>query len=359
MTATDTAEVSAMVLDQADRLFNQHVTRAVLQQADEGVWPEALWREVEQAGLPLALVPEDDGGSGLPVAAAMRLVRLAAYHCVPMPVAETMLAQSLWCAAGGTPLPGTVTLGPTQPGAVTTLQGEGPDYRLFGRLDWVPWGGSADHVLLLAKGSAGDQRLVVIGRGAMDTQSRRSLAAEPRDSLVLDGVAVMAAQLRAAPSACAAGMLPLGAFLRVQQMVGAMQRCLDWSVAYAGTRIQFGRPIAKFQAVQHMLAVAAGQVASATAVADQCLESYDTAGFEFAVALAKARCGEASGQVTGVAHQVHAAMGFTQELPLHFATRRLWSWREEFGTDSYWQEHIGRLVCAGGGAALWTRLVGD
>jgi acyl-CoA dehydrogenase len=50
-------------------------------------------------------------------------------------------------------------------------------------------------------------------------------------------------------------------------------------------------------------------------------------------------------------------MGFTQEHPLHRATRRLWSWRDEFGSDALWQERIGRAVCAGGGAALWPMLV--
>ena len=51
-------------------------------------------------------------------------------------------------------------------------------------------------------------------------------------------------------------------------------------------------------------------------------------------------------------------MGFTQEHPLHFATRRLWSWRDEFGHEAFWQERIGRLACADGGDALWRRLVG-
>lgn len=56
-------------------------------------------------------------------------------------------------------------------------------------------------------------------------------------------------------------------------------------------------------------------------------------------------------------HQVHGAMGFTQEHALHFATRRLWSWRDECGAESFWQEWIGRTVCRNGGAALWPSLV--
>jgi acyl-CoA dehydrogenase len=49
-------------------------------------------------------------------------------------------------------------------------------------------------------------------------------------------------------------------------------------------------------------------------------------------------------------------MGFTQEHPLHYSTRRLWSWRDEFGGESHWQAEIGRLVCSHGGVALWRRL---
>ena len=49
--------------------------------------------------------------------------------------------------------------------------------------------------------------------------------------------------------------------------------------------------------------------------------------------------------------------GFTQEHPLHFATRRLWSWRDEFGNEAFWQERIGRLVASRGGEALWQTVV--
>ena len=50
-------------------------------------------------------------------------------------------------------------------------------------------------------------------------------------------------------------------------------------------------------------------------------------------------------------------MGFTQEHPLHHATRRLWSWRDEFGSDACWQRRLGEAACAAGGEALWPTLV--
>jgi len=49
-------------------------------------------------------------------------------------------------------------------------------------------------------------------------------------------------------------------------------------------------------------------------------------------------------------------MGFTREHPLHYATRRLWSWRDEFGAEAYWQTEIGRAVAAKGADRLWAML---
>ena len=108
-------DMSAIVLEQADRLFQQHVNKEILSAADNGEWPAALWAALEDAGLPLAMVPEFAGGVGLATADVANLIRRAAFHSVPLPLAETMLANRLWTDAGGEPLEGAVTLGPTNP----------------------------------------------------------------------------------------------------------------------------------------------------------------------------------------------------------------------------------------------------
>ena len=63
-----------------------------------------------------------------------------------------------------------------------------------------------------------------------------------------------------------------GALMRSVQMAGALQRALGYSLQYANERVQFGRPIGKFQAVQHMLAVLAGHAAATAAAADAAIE---------------------------------------------------------------------------------------
>ncbi|HEX4184558.1 MAG TPA: acyl-CoA dehydrogenase, partial [Stellaceae bacterium] len=62
---------------------------------------------------------------------------------------------------------------------------------------------------------------------------------------------------------------------------------------------------------------------------------------------------EAAGTGAAIAHQVHGAMGFTYEHSLHHATRRLWSWREEFGNEAVWAARLGRMVAQHGADGLW------
>ncbi|WP_430396108.1 acyl-CoA dehydrogenase family protein [Ferrovibrio sp.] len=339
-------ELSAIVTEQAGRLLQQRVTKEVLLAADQGEWQAGLWREVEKAGLPLALLSEAAGGVGLGAVDALGLVRQAGYHALPLPLPEHMLAARLWCEAGGDLPDGVITLAPETLGLTQgCIQGDAKR---------VPWGAVADHILLLLRDAAGALHLALLPKGVAKAQSRRNVAYEPRDTLLCDGLAV---KTLPAPAAIGAdGLLPLGALLRAQQMVGAMERALDHGLDYANERVQFGRAIGKFQAVQHMLAVAAGHLAAATAAADLAVKAWDSDGFGFAIAVAKARVGEAAGEVAAISHQVHGAMGFTQEHPLHFATRRLWSWRDEFGNESLWQQRLGELVCAQGGEKLWSLL---
>jgi alkylation response protein AidB-like acyl-CoA dehydrogenase len=119
--------------------------------------------------------------------------------------------------------------------------------------------------------------------------------------------------------------------------------------------VQFGRPIGKFQAIQQQLALLAEEAAAALVAVEsaaQCIAEGRSSA-DFAMAAAKIRAGEAAGRVAEIAHQVHGAIGFTEEHSLHHLTRRLWSWRDEFGDEAYWALSLGRLVAKAGGVGLW------
>jgi alkylation response protein AidB-like acyl-CoA dehydrogenase len=124
------------------------------------------------------------------------------------------------------------------------------------------------------------------------------------------------------------------------------------TVTYANERVQFGRPIGKQQAVQQMLAILAGQVAACGGAADIAGTAFDTLDL-MAIAAAKVRAGEAVSIAAPIAHQVHGAIGFTEEHRLHFFTRRLWAWRDEFGSERHWSAILGRHAISAGSDGLW------
>jgi acyl-CoA dehydrogenase len=163
-------------------------------------------------------------------------------------------------------------------------------------------------------------------------------------------------------------LLLIGAAVRCMQMAGALQAILDVSVAYANQRVAFEKPIGKFQAIQHSLAKLAGEAAAALAAAGSAADAIASAadaissaaqfdaGTFLEVASAKIRVGEAAATGAAIAHQVHGAIGFSQEHVLHRYTQRLWAWRDDFGGESYWALRLGRMVAVNGADALWPML---
>jgi acyl-CoA dehydrogenase len=200
--------------------------------------------------------------------------------------------------------------------------------------------------------AAGDTLVLAELSGATAEQGV-NMADEPRDTLDLGRARIVAAaQMNGAVRVVEAD----GALLRAVQLAGALSRVLDHSLTWAGDRVQFGKPISKFQAIQHLMAQLAAETAAASAAVDMAVEASVAAPDRFAVAVAKARAGEAAGKGSAIAHQAFGAMGFTREHQLQYATRRLWSWRDEFGGEAYWQAELGRTIAAKGADRLWATL---
>jgi alkylation response protein AidB-like acyl-CoA dehydrogenase len=144
----------------------------------------------------------------------------------------------------------------------------------------------------------------------------------------------------------------------VSLMAGAMGQALSLSIEHVNTRQQFGRPLGKFQAVQQSLAVMACEVravdAAAAALAARLdAVNLDPSAADFEIAAAKLRANRAVGIVTAIAHQVHGAIGFTEEYDLRRVTIPLMRWRSAHGNDAYWAERLGKQVASFGGRGLW------
>ena len=343
-----------LLADTCTRLFTDQVTPALIEAAEKGTWPAALWQQLEENGLTLPQIPEAHGGAGGEWGDAQVVLAAAGRFAVPLPVAETMIGAWLLSASRLNVPMGPITVAPVRPAENLTLVRDGGSWRLSGRASRVPWGVSAGHVVVLAEGD-GKPMIALVKGGTAKAEADVNLAQEPRDTLTWSRTPVLAA------AAVGAGLPPdalmlAGAMARAAQMAGGLEFLLAQSVKYVTERIQFGRPLASFQAIQHQLALLAGHTAAAGMAAQKAFAAMDGGDAGFEIAVAKIRTGEASGLGAGIAHQCHGAIGFTYEHTLHFVTRRLWSWRAEFGAEPYWAATLGREVAGRGADALWTHL---
>jgi acyl-CoA dehydrogenase len=333
-----------------DRVVEEHCSKSVRESAESGEWPAALWNALDEVGLVSSALPESAGGSGLDFGDALFALRRTAYHAAPVPLAETMVAGRMLVAAGLEVPKGAITVAPVHVGDRLQVV----DGRVSGHALRVPWGHQCAHAVIF--GRSGDTEMVgLVSAKAAAGSVEKNLAGEPRVAMAFEAERLISM----APLANAAMRLEAeGALCRSVQMAGALERTLEYAIQYANERVQFGRPIGKFQAIQHLLAVLAGQVAASSAAADAAVESSIDVPDEMMVAVAKARIGEAAGKAAEIAHQVHGAMGYTREHNLHYVTRRLMAWRDEFGNETHWQTRLGRMVAARGADALWPLLTG-
>ena len=335
----------------ADALLTRHCDAAVREAAEESGWAGALWDSLDQAGFTRLGVPEAAGGSGGDCADALTLLQAAGRHAVPLPLAESSLLGGWLLAAAGLDLPaGPLSVPVPHPGDELRVSGG----QVSGRLHRVPWGGRAAAVAALASSPDGPV-VVALDPGQAAVTTARNLAGEPRDLLVFDGTALAGDRVAAAPPGTAERLALRGALSRTALLAGACARAASLTVEYAHQRQQFGRPIARFQAVGSRLVQLASEaelaVLGATVAAIQFTARDLDAAFE--VGAARVTASRAAAQVGPHAHQVHGAIGMTREYELHHLTRRLLAWRDEWGGAAHWGTQLGERVLRDGADALW------
>ena len=134
-------------------------------------------------------------------------------------------------------------------------------------------------------------------------------------------------------------------YLAMEQ-VGASQACLDMSTKYAKERIQFGRPIGSFQAIQHICANMLMQLESAKSVAYSAVrvDYLDNVETEMSSMLAKSYCSEVFNKIAGDNIQVHGGIGFTWEHPAHLYFKKAKSDSLLLGTPKLARDKIAELL---------------
>ena len=341
--------IGELFAEQMDRLLSDCVSRELLISVENGQPADTLWHTLEELGILLALVDEDNGGSGLNWEDVEPTLRCCGRHGAPVPLPETLLAN--WVlAAGGLALPtGFVTVS-------TALYQLNANDKLLGHDSAVAWAPLCENIVAIAE--RGDKKYVcLLSQKQCQVEPQETLAREPSGAVNLVGVTPLA--IAGAPKPiCELGLLPYLASLRSVQIGGALEELLSLCVEYANTREQFGRTIGKFQAIQHAIAELASQTAAAQVAGQYAFRQIDADNAEHGGMIAKIRAGQAAGRGAEIAHQVFGAIGFTDEHSLHYLTRRLWQWRCDAGSEFWWSEQLGQKAIAAGGDGLWPSIAG-
>ena len=324
-----------------------------------------LWKEIATLGWPGLLISPELGGSGGSVGEVLALVEELGRACFPSPfVGSAVIATTALTAAGGRRarelLPALAVgerictlavleesgrLDPDALAMPVTAPG-----RLTGSKLFVSDAHAATDVIVLGRGPAGPTALLLpMDRGGIEARALDSMTGDKLFELAFTDVDTRSDDLLGAPGAGWALMAPafrLGALARSAEMVGAAQRVLELCVEHARVRVQGGRPIGGYQAVQHACADLFRDVESARWLTWEAGWQAESGGrdVDAAVAAAKAYCAEAALRVARRGHQIMGAIGYSEEHPLHLFHKRILAASLDAGDAALHLETVARAI---------------
>ncbi len=312
--------------DAVRQLLEDQCPPAQVRAIEAGASPAALWQAIEDAGFCDALVPEAGGGAGLSLAETYPILEQCGHYAVPVPMGETLMARGLIASAGVAVPNGSITFG----------QGRLQSDQLA--CAQVRCGMTADQVLV----TVGDDSRLLNTAEAQRTQAGFCL-----DAQLVWSASAWDAALPVPLTQGAQDLQILQAALYAAQLAGTLMQVFSRTLQYANDRQQFGKPIGKFQAIQHQLSVMSEHSFAARMAAQMGLRTNGTQGLQperLRAAVAKARTSEAAVEVAALSHSIHGAIGFTAEFDLQLHTRRLHAWRQAAGSESYWHDVVGQAL---------------
>jgi alkylation response protein AidB-like acyl-CoA dehydrogenase len=288
-------EEREMLRETVAALVTKHATPGAVRSAIESErgYDESLWQLLcEQVGAAALVIPEELGGAGGELADAATVLQELGRALVPSPLLGTTLAELALLAA---PEPDAETLGALAEGSSIGALVLDPDYVVNGDI--------ADVVVAAADGQLNRwTRFTAEPVTAMDLTRRLArMRSEQTEALGADpGIADSAAILLAA------------------EQVGAAEGCLELTVEYAKSRVQFGRPIGSFQALKHRMADLYVAVSAARAlVSDACTDQTPSGAATARLAASEALCSVAAEGI-----QMHGGIAITWEHDMHLYFKR-------------------------------------
>ncbi|WCK56360.1 acyl-CoA/acyl-ACP dehydrogenase [Aneurinibacillus sp. Ricciae_BoGa-3] len=351
-------DITQMLINSATKIMKDTCTKELINEAERGNWSTALWATLKEAGMITVAIPEELGGNGGSVTDALHILRLAGKYSAPIPLAETFLVNWLLANLNQQVSDEPISFALPYDNESFLFDKRDNGWVISGQASFVPWARYVKRILVF--GQTNSQHVVaLLSREDGKIITGQNLAGEARDTVVYEHRLVRDCQVIPVSLQNVKKQLWYGgAVARIVLMAGALDRVLEQTLAYSLERSQFGRPIHRFQAIQHQIALLAGEVAAAGVACEYAVKAYEDGLLSKEIAMAKIRINEAAGLAAAISHQVHGAIGFTYEHSLHHSTRRLWAWRDEFGTERVWGERLSPDLIEIGRDGLWTYLTG-
>jgi alkylation response protein AidB-like acyl-CoA dehydrogenase len=339
-----------------------------LMETTDGYDP-AVWSQMaDQLGLQSLTIPEAYGGSGFTYVELIVVLEEmgAALLCAPYFSTVALAANALLTSGDESAkkylLPGIAsgetigTLAITEDNGrwdfdgveLQAAEAEGGGWVLNGHKSFVLDGHLADLILVVGRTSKGISLFGVKGDADGLTKTPLATMDQTRKQARLELVNTPA-WLIGADGGAADGLrqtLDLAAVALAAEQVGGAQHCLDSSVEYAKTRIQFGRPIGSFQAIKHKCADMLLEVESAKSAAyySAWAAAEDSDELPVVASLAKSYCSEAYFHAAAENIQIHGGIGFTWEHDAHLYFKRAKSSELLFGDPAYHRELLAQRI---------------
>jgi acyl-CoA dehydrogenase len=345
---SDTTLADPALASSVDEFFADQVEAGRAELERTGSLPAQLWASTEDLGLSLVGIAEPAGGSGGSLHDILTVVMSSARHAVPLPVAETHLAAWLLASAGVDVPAGAMTVVP--PDSARSLQVS--DGTVRGTALDVSWARAVGRVVALVDDPDGVPHIVSFDPSGCVARVGENLAGEPTAAIDIDQPAQVCEPAPFGPDRFAWH----GALIRTAQLAGALESVARITQRYVGERVQFGKPIGRFQAVQQHVVTVAQASEMTTMSLWRAAAAYAQRDASFEVCAAKLTGSESARISVRAAHQAHGAIGMTREYPLHLYTRRLNLWRQQFGTERQLSTALGTAVSA---APSFARVLSD
>ncbi|RUS57099.1 acyl-CoA dehydrogenase [Kurthia sp. 3B1D] len=326
------SEMKEMLLEVVEKMLKDKVEKEDVDVLEQGQWGEDLWRLLEENGMINIAVPEDQDGAGGDKEDLFAVYQLIGKYAAPIPFVEHTLANVLLNEVGEV--------------AQQTLTTLHIASNVEATLPFVPWARHAEQVVVVTP-----EKLIVYPLADARVKETTNIASEPRDTVEVTAAPAIEVTLDNATYKQLMKLITAATLIKTS---GAIDKAFDLTVRFSKEREQFGRPIHRFQLVQQHLALMAGEQAIMNVAAENILATLEALETND-IGYARLRLEDANRVIAASAHQVHAAIGVTDEHSLNQYTRRIWSWRDELVKADYWKKELVQEVLAST-TDIWTAL---